>query len=65
MPNARLQDGGDALQAHAGVNMLRGQHLEAAVGLAVELDENVVPDLQHVRVVCGVQRAGPLGGVTH
>ena len=40
-----LQDGGQALQAHAGVHAGRGQFDQAAVGLHVELHEHVVPDL--------------------
>ena len=40
-----LQDGGQSLQAHAGVHAGRGQFDQAAVGLHVELHEHVVPDL--------------------
>ena len=46
-----LQDGGDALEAHARVDVLCGQRAQLAVLLAVELDEHVVPDLDEVRVV--------------
>ena len=31
--------------------MLCGEAAQRAVGLAVELDEDVVPDLEHVRIV--------------
>lgn len=37
-----------------GVHVLGGQVLQLARGLAVELDEHQVPDLQHVGVVCSV-----------
>ena len=40
-----LLDGGDALEAHARVDGGLRQRLERAVGLAVELHEHVVPDL--------------------
>ena len=40
-----LQDPADALEAHAGVDVLGRQRLELAVGVAVELDEDQVPDL--------------------
>src|ERR1035437_6820854 len=39
-----LDDAGDALEAHAGVHMLRGQRREGAIGVRVELDEDEVPD---------------------
>ena len=39
-----LQDGGQALQAHAGVHAGGRQFVQAAVGLHVELHEHVVPD---------------------
>jgi hypothetical protein len=40
-----LDHRGDALEAHAGVDRWCGQRFEAAVALAVELHEHVVPDL--------------------
>ena len=39
-----LDDGADALEAHAGVHALGRQFVEGAVGLAVVLHEDVVPD---------------------
>ena len=42
---ARGVDAGDALEAHAGVHVLGGERRESAVGVGVELDEDVVPDL--------------------
>jgi hypothetical protein len=56
-----LQDGGEALQAHAGVHAGRGQRLDAAVLLHVELHEHVVPDLD-VAVAVGVRAAGRAAG---
>ncbi len=40
-----LHDGGDALEAHAGIHRGLGQRRERAVGGAVELHEHQVPDL--------------------
>ena len=40
-----LDNAGEALEAHAGIDMLRGQRSEGAVGVGVVLDEDVVPDL--------------------
>lgn len=45
------EDGGDALKAHAGVNVLRRQVAQAAACLAVVLDEHHVPDLEDVGVI--------------
>jgi hypothetical protein len=42
-------DAGDALEAHAGVDVFGGQRGEGAVGVRVELDEDVVPDLDAAR----------------
>ncbi len=39
-----VDDGDDALEAHAGVHVLRGQRDERAVGVGVVLNEDVVPD---------------------
>ena len=41
-----LHDGGDALEAHAGVDVLGEQRCERAVFLAVELGEHAVPELE-------------------
>jgi hypothetical protein len=46
-----LDDGDEALEAHAGVDVLGGEGTERAVVLAVELDEDVVPDLEDIGVV--------------
>ncbi len=46
-----LQNHGEALEAHAGIHMFGGQLFERAVGLAVELNEHVVPDFHHLGVV--------------
>jgi hypothetical protein len=61
-----LQDRGQALQAHAGVDAGCGQLLDRAVGLHVELHEHVVPDLDvAVAVFVGAagRAAGDLGAV--
>ena len=39
-----LEDGGDALEAHAGIHMAGGERDEGAVGVGVELNEDEVPD---------------------
>ena len=39
-----LDHRGDALEAHAGIDVLRGQFAEGAVRICIELDENQVPD---------------------
>src|SRR5262249_60468435 len=44
-----LQNRRDALEAHAGIDVLRRQRRQLLVGAAVELDEDEVPDLDHVR----------------
>ncbi len=46
-----LQDRGQALQAHAGVHARRRQRHQGAVGLAVELHEHQVPDLDEAVAV--------------
>mmetsp|Transcript_1475 Transcript_1475/g.4732 ORF Transcript_1475/g.4732 Transcript_1475/m.4732 type:complete len:367 (+) Transcript_1475:614-1714(+) len=46
-----LQHRHQPLEAHAGVDVLGGQRPERAAQLAVELHEDQVPDLEHVRVV--------------
>ncbi len=45
-----LDDAGEALEAHPGIDMLRRQRGEGAVGVGVVLDEDVVPDLDAARV---------------
>ncbi len=40
-----LDDRGDAFEAHAGIDMARGEGGERAVGVRVELDEDEVPNL--------------------
>ncbi len=42
-------DAGDAFEAHAGVHVLGGERREGAVGIRVELNEDVVPDLDAAR----------------
>ena len=52
-----LQHRGQALQAHAGIHARRRQRLQAAVGLAVELHEHQVPDLDEaVAILVGRTR---------
>ena len=46
-----LEHAHQALEAHTGIDNVHGQRLEAAVGLAVELHEHDVPDLDDLRVV--------------
>ena len=50
-----LENRGQPLQSHAGVHAGRGQRLDRAVALHVELHEHVVPDLD-VAVTVGVGR---------
>ena len=61
-----LDDRDEALEAHAAVDVLLGQRLETAVGLAVELHEDQVPYFQHVGVVLvdEVGRVAPSDPVT-
>ena len=52
-----LQNGGQALQAHAGVNTRCRQFVQRSVGLHVELHEHVVPDFDEaVAVFTGAAR---------
>ena len=51
-----LQGHAQALQTHTRVNHAVGQLLERAVGLAVILHENEVPNLNHLRIVLVDQR---------
>ena len=52
-----LHDGGQALQPHAGIHAGRGQGLDGAIGLHVELHEHVVPDF-NVAVAIRIGAAG-------
>src|SRR5699024_10492938 len=56
-----LQDRGQTLQAHAGIHAGRRQRLHFTVGLAVELHEHEVPDLD-VAVAVLFRRAGRAAG---
>ena len=47
-----LDHRGDALEAHAGVDVLGGESDEGAVGVGVELDEDEVPDFDAAGVAC-------------
>ena len=42
-------DAGDAFEAHTGVDVLGGERRKGAVGVGVELDEDVIPDLDAAR----------------
>lgn len=45
-------DGGDqSFKAHAGVDVFRGKGTKRPIVFAVKLDEDIVPDLQDVRIV--------------
>src|ERR1700733_2387363 len=46
-----LDYGHKTLKPHAGVNVLRRQSLKGTIVFTVELDEDVVPDFQNVRVI--------------
>ena len=57
-----LEDGRESFESHAGVDVLGGERLEDPALLAVELDEDDVPDLEavgivHVDEICGVAAA--------
>ena len=56
-----LQHGGKPLQAHAGIDARGRQRQQGAVGLAVELHEDVVPDLD-VAVAVFVRRTRRAAG---
>ena len=58
-----LQDGGQALQAHAGVHAGRGQRGDAAVLVHLELHEHVVPDLDEAIAVFVGRSGRPAGDV--
>ena len=65
-----LQDSGDALETHAGVDRRRGQRLQHAVRAALELHEHVVPDLDfgiHARAahVVNLRAAAARTGIAH
>jgi hypothetical protein len=57
----RLQHTGHALQPRPRVNVLSREGLEGPTCLTVELDEDQVPDFEHVGVVCLSLQGG--GGV--
>jgi hypothetical protein len=57
-----LQYGRQLLEAHAGIDVLRGQRTEGSVGFAIELYEHVIPYLDDVWTVgvhegCGITAA--------
>ena len=54
-----LEDGDEAFEAHAGIDVFGWEGAERAVLLAIELDEDVVPDLDDV----GVAGVDEVGGV--
>ena len=56
-----LQDGGEALEAHAGVDVPGRKGLEGSVRLPHELHEDEVPDFDDLRVVL-VDELGPRDG---
>ena len=56
-----LDDRGQSLQAHAGIHRGARQRGQGAVGGAVELHEDQVPDL-HIAVAVGVRGAGRAAG---
>ncbi len=58
-----LNDGGDALQPHAGVDAGFGQRRHEAGGIAVELHEHQVPDLQEPVAVAAHGALGPPAAV--
>src|SRR5690606_36442640 len=58
-----LQHRGDPLQAHAGVHAWRRQRQQGAVGLAVELHEHQVPDLDEAVAVLLRRARGTAGNV--
>ena len=57
-----LDDRGDALEAHAGIDMARGERAERAVGIRVELDEDEVPNLDAVGGAFVDERAERVAG---
>src|SRR4029453_5970172 len=54
-----LHHRGDALEPHAGVDGRLGQRRHAPAGVAVELHENQVPELQPPVALAGRALAGP------
>ena len=57
-----LEDHAEALEAHARVDVARGKFLQRAVCLAVELHEDEVPDLDHLRMARVDHLAARFGG---
>ena len=54
-----LDDGGDPLESHAGVDAGRGQGSESAARVAIELHEDEIPDLEVAVAFAGDAEAGP------
>jgi len=46
-----LNDCGDTLKTHSGIDVTLGQRCQCAVGVRVELDKDQVPDLDAARIV--------------
>ena len=57
-----LQNHAQTLEAHARIDIAGRQRLQRAVGLAVELHEDEVPDLDHLRMARIDHLAARLGG---
>lgn len=55
-----LYYGHKTLKTHTSVNVFRRQSLESTIMFTVELDKNVVPDFQNVRVIL----VDELGGIS-
>ena len=55
-----LDDGGDALETHAGVDGGRRQRIQLAIRLPIELHEDVVPDLDEA-IAAALESAAPAG----
>ena len=60
-----LKDGDETFETEAGVDVFVGKRSQAAVGLAIILDKDVVPDLKNVRIILidemgGIAAADPV-----
>ena len=60
-----LDDGYKTLKTHTRVDVFRRKRFERTIFFAVELDENVVPDLEYIGVVlvhemCGIATTYPV-----
>jgi len=53
-----LEDGGDALEAHAGVHARLGKWSEDTIGSAIKLHEDKVPDFDVPATVAGKRAIG-------